>query len=129
MPKSVSLQRVIIQLPIKGIDPSNRSIGWEFRPSDPALHKWYGIFIGSPMKPNFPHIAFFDHSRLGTEKRSGEVSFKDMRQEGLQSVADAEEVWLSFWLINDKPITIDLYRIGVSNVEGKFQSAPRTARR
>ena len=129
MPKSVSLQRVIVQLPIKGIDPSNKSIGWEFRPSDPALHKWYGIFIGSPMKPEFPRITFFDHSRLRAEKRSGEVSFKDMRQEGLKSVADAEEVWLSLWLINDKPITIDLYRIGVSNVEGKFQSAPRTLRR
>ena len=122
--KGAALQRVIVQVPIKGIAPANKSIHWKFRVSDPAGHKYYGIFVGSPQRPGFPHIAYFDHSRVPADGRSGEISFADMRQEGLKSVADAEEIWLSFWLVNEKPLTVDVYRVGVSDSEGKFQSPP-----
>ena len=119
-----ALQRVIVQIPVKGIDPANKSIHWKFRVSDPAGHKYYGIFVGSPRRPGFPHIAYFDHSRVPADGRSGEIGFADMRREGLKSVADAEDVWLSFWLVNEQPLAVDVYRVGVSDSEGKFQSPP-----
>ena len=122
--KGTALQRVIVQIPVKGIDVSNKSVHWKFRVSDPAGHKYYGIFVGAPRRPGFPHIAYFDHSRVPADGRSGEIGFADMRQEKLRSVADAEDIWLSFWLVNEQPLTVDVYRVGVSDSEGKFQSPP-----
>ena len=69
-------------------------------------------------------VADFDHSRVPVDGRSGEIGFADMRQEKLRSVADAEDIWLSFWLVNEKPLTVDIYRVGASNSEGKFQTPP-----
>ena len=106
------------------VDPANKSIHWKFRVSDPVGHKYYGIFVGAPQRPGFPHIAYFDHSRVPADGRSGEISFADMRKEGLKSVADAEDVWLSLWLVNEKPLAVDVYRVGASNAEGKFRTPP-----